>query len=177
MEESSFIERTCLSIYVLSPVGKTKLNRASSATGQKGKAREEGRAKRWERCWRRNTKEYPPITYIFFSKDENFWSGGEQSVVLQITLSPTNLPALPQLTKPLVCTPNPKSSSGARNILCSNTIGLPQPVILQTQPLSLCHGLSFLANPTNTRDHLPIGFSCLRRERPEKNVQAKPRYR
>ena len=34
-----FIQRTCLSYYVLGPVGKTKMNKASSEPGQKRKPR------------------------------------------------------------------------------------------------------------------------------------------
>lgn len=45
MEESSFKEHV-YAYYVLSPVGKTKINKASSAPGKKGKAGKDGRENR-----------------------------------------------------------------------------------------------------------------------------------
>ena len=65
---------------MLGPVGKTQMRKASSALGQKGKARKEGRAKRWEGRWRRSAKEQPPVTPIFLGRAENL-SGLEENRV------------------------------------------------------------------------------------------------
>lgn len=57
VEESSLIQRTCLNILCVGPVGKTKMNKASSEPGQEGKARKEGMAERRKGPWRRGAQE------------------------------------------------------------------------------------------------------------------------